>query len=45
MKTGEWALLDYGDIVVHAFQPKFRELYRLEDLWSDAIQVAHEHFD
>lgn len=45
MKTAEWALVDYGNIVVHAFQPKFRELYGLEDLWSDAIQKQYDHFD
>ena len=29
-------LLDYGDVVVHVFDPERRELYRLERLWSDA---------
>ena len=31
-----WALLDYGDIVVHVFQPEARDYYRLEALWNDA---------
>jgi ribosome-associated protein len=34
-----WVLLDYGDIVVHIFQPELREFYRLESLWSDAPLV------
>lgn len=31
-----WILLDYGDFVVHIFQPELREFYRLETLWNDA---------
>ena len=33
---GSWSLLDYGDIIVHVFQPETREYYRLEALWNDA---------
>jgi ribosome-associated protein len=32
----EWVLLDYGDIMVHVFQPSAREYYDLERLWRDA---------
>jgi len=31
-----WILLDFGDVVVHVFQPAEREYYRLEKLWGDA---------
>ena len=33
---GLCALLDYGDFVVHVFQPETRDYYRLEALWNDA---------
>jgi ribosome-associated protein len=38
-RTGQWALLDYGDFVVHVFLHEAREHYDLEGLWSDAPRV------
>ena len=34
-KNSQWIIIDYGDIMVHVFQPEFREFYNLEELWSD----------
>jgi ribosome-associated protein len=33
--SGEWILVDAGDVVAHVFQPAVREYYNLEELWGD----------
>ena len=38
-RSGQWALLDYGDFVVHVFLHSAREHYDLEGLWNDAPRV------
>ncbi len=35
-----WCILDYGDVLIHVFYTKTREIYNLERLWSDAREVA-----
>ena len=34
-----WILLDYGDVVIHLFEPETREYYALEQLWGHAKRV------
>ncbi len=41
-RTGQWALLDFGDFVVHVFLHSVREHYDLEGLWNDAPRVPIE---
>lgn len=39
---GEWVLVDFGDIIVHIFQPGPRDFYSLERLWGDAERIKWE---
>lgn len=32
--SGEWVLVDLGDIVVHIMQPAIRSHYNIEELWA-----------
>lgn len=34
-----WIILDYGDIIVHAFYKETRDFYKLEGLWADGEQI------
>lgn len=46
LRNGEWALVDYGDVVAHIFFREKRFYYQLEELWSDAkiTQIKEEEF-
>jgi ribosome-associated protein len=37
---GRWALLDFGDLIVHVFLGEARKSYALERLWSDASVIG-----
>jgi ribosome-associated protein len=43
-EASRWVVQDYGDVVVHVFDPDTRLYYALEDLWADAVRVDWEHY-
>jgi ribosome-associated protein len=40
--ASKWVVQDYGDVVVHVFDPATREYFAIEDLWADAPRVDWE---
>jgi len=38
---GKWIVIDYGDIVVHLFEPETRKYYALEELWGKGVRIEH----
>jgi ribosome-associated protein len=39
VSEGRWALLDYGELVIHIFDQPLREFYDLEGMWFDAPRL------
>ncbi len=43
VRDGRWAVIDYGDVIVHIFNDETRLFYHLERLWTDGENL--QRFD
>jgi len=48
LESGDWVLIDTGDIIVHIFRPEVRDFYNIEKIWLDegfdderALETVH----
>ena len=41
-QASKWIVQDYGDMLVHVFDPDTRDFYKLEELWADAPRIDWE---
>jgi ribosome-associated protein len=41
-EASKWVVQDYGDILIHVFDPDTRDYYKLEELWADAKRIDWE---
>jgi ribosome-associated protein len=44
-EASRWVVQDYGDVVVHVFDPDTRGYYGIEELWADAPRLDWERYE
>ena len=44
VKEGDWALLDFGDVIIHVFESEKKSFYDIEGLWADAPRINLSEF-
>lgn len=44
-QTGNWVLMDYGDLIVHVFDRQNRLFYDLERIWRDGKKIGKDELE
>lgn len=45
MKNPDWALVDFGGVILHIFSTQMRDFYGLDNLWAEAQKIEIETID
>ena len=45
MKNPDWALVDFGGVMLHIFSTQMRDFYGLDNLWAEAEKIEIETID
>ncbi len=45
LREGRWAVLDYGNVMIHLFHREERAFYGLDRLWNDGSNALDLPFD
>ncbi len=44
-RNPDWALIDFGGVILHIFSSQMRDFYGLDNLWADAVKVDIKTID
>lgn len=43
-ESGQWSVVDYGDVVIHIFTPQARDYYQLDAFWSHGLVIPESQW-
>jgi ribosome-associated protein len=38
--SGDWVIVDVGDVIIHLFRPEVRDFYNIEQMWKMGAPLA-----